>query len=237
MAMNLLGETFDIHTGGIDHIPVHHNNEIAQSEASTGKPFANYWMHSAFLNVFGGKMAKSEGNFITLSSVEEHGIAPMAYRYFLLGARYSTPMNFTWEALEAAQNAYEKLNSAVCALPEGGKAREDLWNQALGFVSDDLDTPRALALVWEIVKDGTIAPADKKATILKIDELLGLAKEDENAKAADAVLPIGVIMLQKQRETARANKDWKTSDELRDEIAKLGYEVKDTSEGQKIKKI
>lgn len=237
MAMKLLGETFDIHTGGIDHIPVHHNNEIAQSEGATGKPFVHYWMHSAFLNVSGGKMAKSEGNFITLNSVIEHGIAPMAYRYFLLGARYSTPMNFTWEALEAAQNAYEKLNSSVCGLPDGGKVREGLWEKALAFVSDDLDTAKALALVWEILKDATISPADKKATILKIDELLGLAKEDENSKAADAVLPIGVILLQNEREVARANKDWATSDKLRDEIAALGYEVKDTAEGQKIRKI
>lgn len=237
MGMDLLGKTFDIHTGGIDHIPVHHNNEIAQSEGATGRTFVHYWMHSAFLNVFGGKMAKSEGNFITLASVMDRGIEPMAYRYFLLGARYSTPMNFTWEALEAAQNAYEKLNFSVSTLPHGGKIRKDLWDKALGFISDDLDTPKALALVWEILKDGTISPADKRATILKIDELLGTLKENENEKTMDTVLPIGVIMLQKQRETARANKDWAMSDKLRDDIAALGYEVKDTPEGQKIRKI
>jgi cysteinyl-tRNA synthetase len=240
MGMKLLGETFDVHTGGIDHIPVHHNNEIAQSEGATGKPFVHYWMHSAFLTIAGGKMAKSEGNFLTLASITDRDISPLAYRYFLLGARYSTPVNFTWEALEASQTAYAKLIALVGSYPEGGTAQADLWDKALALVSDDLDTPKALALVWDTVRSADIDPADKKATILKIDNLLGCIEAGVRLDAEskeDTMIPIEIIMMQKRRDIARANKDWKVSDELRDEIARKGYEVKDTEEGQKIRKI
>jgi cysteinyl-tRNA synthetase len=173
MSQSLLGDTFDIHTGGIDHIPVHHNNEIAQSEGANGKHFVNYWLHSAFINIDGGKMAKSEGNFLTLASVKEKNISPLAYRYFLLGARYSTPMSFTWEALEASATAYKRMNSTVCEFPNGGKVNETLVNKAINFISDDLDTPKAVALIWDILKDEKILPQDKKVTILEIDKLLG----------------------------------------------------------------
>lgn len=231
MSRALLGETFDIHTGGIDHIPTHHNNEIAQSEGSQGKPFVRYWMHSAFVTIGGGKMAKSADNFITLQSLREKGYSPLAYRYFLLSARYSTQINFTWEALDGAANAYGKLNVAVCELPDGGKANKELWNKALSFVADDLDTPKTLALCRNILKDDGSSPADKKATIMKIDELLGLKlgeKEDE------VIIPEDILKLADERKNARDKKDWKKSDELRDEIAKLGFEVKDTPLGQKI---
>lgn len=229
MSQAYLGKTFDIHTGGIDHIPVHHNNEIAQSEGANDTKYVNYWLHSAFVNIEGGKMAKSAENFLTLKVLKEKGYSPLDYRYLLLGARYSTPLTFTWAALDAAKNAYRKLNSHVCELPFGGRVDGEYWNKALSFVADDLDTPKVLALQWEILKDDKLSPADKKATILKIDSLLGLAKEE---KAAE--IPEEVARLAEERKTARANKDWKKSDELRDEIAALGYEAKDTPEGQMI---
>ncbi|MFA6158078.1 MAG: cysteine--tRNA ligase [Candidatus Paceibacterota bacterium] len=235
MSMRYLGETFDIHTGGIDLIPIHHNNEIAQSEHATGHTFARYWLHNAFVNVGEAKMAKSTGNYIALKTLTEKGYSPLDYRYLLLGARYSTPVNFSWEALEAAQNANRKLIAALQSYPDGGTVQEGVWNQALGFVADDLDTPKVLALVWDTLKNTDIAPADKKATALKIDSLLGLIKEESVIE--DTMIPIDIIMLQKRRDMARANKDWKVSDELRDEMARKGYEVKDTAEGQKIRKI
>ncbi|HVU06180.1 MAG TPA: cysteine--tRNA ligase [Candidatus Paceibacterota bacterium] len=234
MAASLLGTPVDIHTGGIDHIPVHHNNEIAQSEAATGHEFARVWMHSAFVNIDGGKMAKSEGNFITLQTLAERGYSPMAYRYFLLGARYSTPMNFTWDALAAAATAYGRLQTALHELPEGGRASNEYWNRAVAFVADDLDTPKALALCWDALKDDKLSPADKKATLAKIDSLLGIMR-DETATEGTA-LPADVERLANERAAARTAKDWAKSDALRDEIAKLGYEVKDTPEGQKVSK-
>jgi cysteinyl-tRNA synthetase len=228
MSKALLGTTFDIHTGGIDHIPVHHNNEIAQSESAHDKEFVHYWLHSAFVTIEGSKMAKSEGNFLTLQSIKEKNISPLAYRYFLLSARYSTPLNFTWEALEAAQTAYKRMNSNVAELPNGGRARTDLVQKALSFISDDLDTPKALALVWDILKDDTLSPADKKATIVKIDALLGLlTKEQEKA----SVIPPAVQALALERQNARVQKDWKKSDELRDKIKAEGFEIKDTPHG------
>ncbi|HEU5114959.1 MAG TPA: cysteine--tRNA ligase [Candidatus Paceibacterota bacterium] len=231
MSMKYLGETFDIHTGGIDLAPIHHNNEIAQSEHATGKEFAHYWLHNAFINVGEAKMAKSAGNFLTLSSLTDKGYDPMAYRYFLLGARYSTPMNFTWEALDAAANAYKKLINQICELPEGGTANKGLFEKALSYVADDLDTPKALALCWDIMKDDSVSPADKRATLLAIDQLLGLGKP----KPAEEI-PAAVLALMKEREGARAAKDFKKSDELRDKIAALGYVIKDMPDGQKISK-
>lgn len=235
MSRAILGKTFDIHTGGIDHIPVHHNNEIAQSEGSTGKEFVHYWMHSAFMNIEGGKMAKSEGNFITLKTVVEKGIAPLAYRYFLLGARYSTPLNFTWEALEAGSHAYKRLTQSISELPDQGNVDVELYNKALSFVSDDLDTPKTLAVLWDILKNDSLSPADKKATVLKIDGLLGLGLSDVPSRV-NMELPEEIVKLAEERIFARTQKDWKKSDTIRLHIESLGYDVKDTSEGQKITK-
>jgi cysteinyl-tRNA synthetase len=239
MAMKYLGETFDVHTGGIEHIPVHHNNEIAQSEHSTDKPFARYWLHNAHLVMSHEKMAKSVGNVVYLKTIRDMGYSPMDLRYFFLGARYSTTLNFTYEALDAARTALKRLTAAVCELPRGGKVNKNYWDRALSYASDDLDTSKVLALQWEILKDTSLSPADKKATILKIDSLLGLAKPDDSCVPANAGiqnLPPEVIKLATLRESARSAKDWKKSDDLRDQLSKLGYEVKDTSEGQKVVK-
>lgn len=228
MSEALLGKTFDIHTGGIDHIPVHHNNELAQSESAHGTEFVRYWLHNAFITIDSSKMGKSEGNFLTLASVKEKNIHPLAYRYFLLGARYSTPLNFTWEALEASETAYKRMNSAVHELPDGGKPHTESVQKALSFVADDLDTPKALALIWDILKDSQITPADKKATILKIDALLGLITEEKKETVS---LPPEVQALAEERKQARLKKDWKKSDELRSAINAQGFEIKDTPTG------
>ncbi|MBX4209519.1 cysteine--tRNA ligase [Candidatus Parcubacteria bacterium] len=238
MASALLGIPVDVHTGGIDHIPVHHNNEIAQSEAAFGKEFVRYWLHSAFVNIEGGKMAKSEGNFITLDTLKERGFSPLAYRYFLLGARYSTPLNFTWEALEAAQTAYKRLKQTIAQgeyFPKGtSMAKEiplDYSKKLLDLISDDLNTPAALALLHDLLEDEELKWSEKKKLLREFDSLLGL---DLLSKGKEREIPVEVQKLADERARARAAKDWKRSDELRDEIAKLGFEVKDTPEGQKI---
>jgi cysteinyl-tRNA synthetase len=183
-----------------------------------------------------------------LRTLVEKGFSPMDYRYLLLGARYSTPLGFSYEALEAARNAYRKMNAAVCELPwkdekdgRAGKVDQALWQKALAYASDDLDTPKVLALQWEILKDASLSPANKKATILKIDSLLGLAKVDDEASGtgtatSDSRIPADVQALLDERAAARTAKDWKKSDELRDRIVALGYDVKDGPDGQKITK-
>lgn len=175
MAIKILGEQIDIHTGGIEHIPVHHNNEIAQSEVATGKePFAKYWLHRAHLQISGEKIAKSEGNVVYLYKIIEKGLSPLAFRYFLLLSHYKTHVNFSWEALEAAQNAHNKLKKFIGGLPEGGFVNNVYKNKFKEKIENDLNTPQALAVVWGLVKDTTVTPKDKLATILDYDQVLGL---------------------------------------------------------------
>ncbi len=231
MSTKYLGQPFDIHTGGIDHIPVHHNNEIAQSEAATGIPYAYYWLHNAHVVIGTDKMAKSGGNFLRLQSVIDKDISPLAYRYWLLTARYSTMMNFSWEALENAQNGYSNLLEKIHQLGDStGSPDENYLALFKGFVNDDLDTAKAIALMWELIKDDEINPQDKKATLLKFDTVLGLGLDS----IKNIEIPEEVQELIQARDESRKNKDFKKSDELRDEIKKLGFEVKDTPEGQKV---
>lgn len=236
MSMKYLGETFDIHTGGIDHIPVHHTNEIAQSESATGKPFVNYWMHSGFVNVPEGRMAKSAENFIRLKTLVEKGISPLAYRYWLLTAHYTKTINFTEDAVGAAQTALEKLYRAVAGYEDGGTINSSYKKRFAGIVSDDLDTPRAIALVWELVKDDTISSADKKATLLDFDRVLGLDLTHAKKHTAEEPIPDTILMLAKERETARTSGDFAKADEIRKKIADLGYEIRDTNAGASINK-
>ena len=233
MSMKYLGETFDIHTGGVDHIPVHHNNEIAQSESATGEKYVNYWVHNAFMNIEGGKMAKSDGNFLRLQSIKDKGISPLAYRYWLLGARYSSPMNFSWEALEGANNAFKKLETHILELGEtSGAVHEKYHQEFLKLLNDDLDTPKALALVWEVLGDSSLSDSDKKATLFDFDTVLGLGLKNIKTEP----IPAEVYVLADEREIARKNKDYAKSDELRKKIEELGYLVKDTESGPKISK-
>lgn len=245
MSMKYLGETFDIHTGGIDHIPVHHNNEIAQSECATGKPFARYWLHSAFVNVEGGKMAKSEGNFLRLADIKKEGISPLAYRYWLLGAHYSTQVTFSLEAVKAAEIAlnkliahYAALSSSLSADSNAVKADDTYKAEFKGYINDNFNTPQAIALMWELSKDKEIGPAVAKATFVAFDSVLGLnlAKSAEKSDTTKLDMPEEVRELVAEREKARKEKNYTRSDELRIEIEKLGFFVKDGPSGPVISK-
>src|ERR1035437_577208 len=235
MSMKFLGEQFDIHTAGIDLIPTHHTNEIAQSECATGKkPFVRFWIHSEFVDIGGAKMAKSEGNFFKLENITDKDINPITYRFWLLMANYRTKVNFNWEALKGAETALKRLYGLYLALPsEIGQVHQEYQNKFKEFIEDDLDTPRALALLWDVFKDPNMSDADKKATILDFDKVLGLGFK--NLK--EAMIPEEVIKLAEEREQTRNDKDFKKSDELRKKINSLGYDIKDTAEGQKINKI
>ncbi len=233
MSMKYLGEHFDIHTGGIDHIPVHHTNEIAQSEAVTGKPFVNYWMHSNFINVEGEKMSKSLGNITTIEDIVKKGPTPLAYRYWLSTAHYRTLVNFTWETLVGAQTALDKLYNHIIEYGDNGEINKEYQTKFHGYLNDDLDTPKAIALMWELVKDDSVLDADKKVTMLDFDKVLGLGFENIKPE----IIPDGILELAKGREEAREAKDWNRSDELRDKLKELGYEVNDTDEGSKLFKL
>lgn len=234
MAMECLGETLDVHTSGIDHIPTHHTNEIAQSEGATGKPFVRYWLHNEHVLINGKKMAKSLGNIITLKELIEKKHTPLAYRYFLLSAHYRSLINFTWEALSGAQHSLLKLYEHYLVLDdtpskESEKAQE-YKKMFKEYISDDLDTPRALALLWKVVKDEELPEGDKKKLLDEYDAVLGLGL----CKLKKEPLPGHIEALADERAGARANKDWEKADALRLQIEKEGYLVKDAQEGQKI---
>src|SRR3989338_5765194 len=231
MVIKILGEQIDIHTGGIEHIPVHHNNEIAQSEAATGKvPFAAYWLHRAHLQISGQKIAKSEGNVVYLSEIIEKGFSPLAFRYFLLNSHYRTPANFSWEALEAAQNAYRKLKEFFSGLIRtNSRIVESYKKEFEEAIENDLNTPEALAVVWKLVKEENVSPADKRTTLLDFDQVLGLDLENNEFEMKD--IPTEVEQLMKERESARALGDYSKSDQLRKQIEEQGFEVKNTPGG------
>lgn len=237
MSIKYLGDEFDIHTGGIDHIPVHHNNEIAQAVCS-GHPFAHYWMHNAFLNTTGEKMAKSGDNFIKVSTLIEKGFDPFAYRYLLLTSHYSSPMDFSWEALKGAEAALKRLRRFIHNTEEGPSLTSEegftlTYRQTFTeYINANLDTPKALALVWEIIKDPNLSHADKKALILSFDMVLGLNLHKELVLE----IPLEVQELILARNTARENKDFTLSDSLRTQIESFGFEVLDTPEGTKVEK-
>ncbi|MEI7719916.1 MAG: cysteine--tRNA ligase [bacterium] len=245
MIFKLLGRQIDIHTGGIEHIPVHHNNEIAQAEAASGKRFVGYWLHNDHITIEGKKIAKSLGNTVYLHNIVDKGMSAYALRYWFLTAHYRTPANFTWDALEGSATALARLTRAYLELPDGGKPDQTFLKTFYTAAADDLDTPGALAKVWDFVKvDGKYkdtSPADKKATLAEVDKLLGLGLIDARPSSRLAVLeesdlPDHVQKFLAEREEARKNKDFAKADELRKEIEQLGFEVKDTSEGAKVSK-
>lgn len=250
MINSTLGKQIDIHTGGIEHIPVHHNNEIAQSEAATGKhPLSRFWLHRAHIQIEGSKIAKSDGNVVYLSEIIEKGYHPLSLRYLFLGAHYRTSANFSWEALEASQNAFLKLRRYVDSLrdvaigtpPQKYRAQ---WQERIG---DDLDTPGALAALWEMLRDEKdIAKEDLKAGMLDIDRVLGLGFNADDAKAealwsklfgvlvADDAVPERVKNLLEAREAARQERNWQLADSLRKEIEVLDYTVEDSPTGARL---
>src|SRR5260221_6911901 len=241
MAMEALGPQLDIHTGGIDHIDIHHTNEIAQSEAATGKKFVNYWVHHNFLEVEGEKMSKSLGNFFTVQDVVDKGYDPRALRYLYLQTHYRQEMNFTWEALDAAQTAYKRLASEIGNLqkdlPAGRQVGcAEFEQRFLDALSDDLNTSQALAIMWELIKSD-YPPSAKLASLKKMDEILGLQLFEKNTKQKPIEIPEAVKKLVKEREDFRKAGDFEKSDGLRKKIADLGFVIEDSKDGRTINPI
>ncbi|MDQ3244911.1 MAG: cysteine--tRNA ligase [bacterium] len=237
MSMKFLGEQFDIHTGGIDHIPVHHTNEIAQSESATGKkPFVKYWLHHEFLDMSGDKMAKSNGNYLRIIDLKEK-INPITYRFWILMASYHTKMNFNWDALNGAETALGRLYHLYLNIgTDIGEININYQEKFKGYINDDLDTPRALTVLWDLIKDENISNADKKATVLDFDKVLGLGFENLEIKDEidEIEIPENIELLLSERKNAKEQKDFQKSDKIRAQINSLGYEVKDSPDGQKL---
>ncbi len=235
MTKALLGETIDFHMGGIEHVPVHHTNEIAQSEAANGVKFVDYWLHNEHLTVNGGKMSKSEGTSFTLSDIVAKGYNPLVLRYFFLQAHYRSKQNFTWEALEAAKTGLNSLLASVLSFrpkPSNlGEVDKSFKDKFIASLENDFNLPQALSVVWEVLKSD-ISHADKYETIIDFDKVLGLNLD----KIETVKIPEEIKKLAEAREKARTNKDWAESDKLREEIEKLGYTVEDSREGYKLKK-
>ncbi len=238
MSMANLGEQLDIHTGGVDNIFPHHENELAQSEGVTGKQFVKYWIHNEWVLVDQKKMAKSEKNFYTLKDFISRGMDPLAYRFWLLMASYRTRVNFVWEALEGAEIALKRLWGLYNALGnEVDSVNPEYQKKFKNHLEDDLDTPRALTVLWDLLKDENISPGNKKATVLDFDKVLGLGFDQKDEQLKEEKIPKEIAQLAALRQAARESKNFKKSDKLRTKINDLGYEVKDTDSGQKISKI
>lgn len=239
MSMKYLGKTLDIHTGGIDHIPVHHENEIAQSEAANGAPFVHYWMHYHFLQVEGQKMSKSLGNFYTIEDIRKRGIDPMAFRLLLLQSHYRQPMNFTWSALLATQEAYKKLKAEVQVLKDQIHTMQDympdvnLMTPFLDCLKNDFQTPQAVALLFTVIKSNK-SVEEKMSFLTNADELLGLGLMKEEKAIT---IPTEVVDLAEQRKKAKENKEFDKADTLRKQVEALGYKIEDTKGTYLLKKI
>ena len=236
MGRKYLGEQFDIHTGGIDHIPIHHENEIAQSKGFSGKIPANWWMHCEFLLIDGGKMSKSLGNVYTIADLEAKGFTAMDYRMFNFTSHYRNKLNFTWDSLDSAKVALSRLKEGYKKQAEGTEdvsqdVLDEYENKFHEAINDDLNMPQAMSVVWDVVKN----PVKSKKfadLLLKFDEVLGL-KLDEEEKIE---IPEDIQKIVEERNEARKNKDWAKSDELRDLLNEKGYTVKDTANGTEISK-
>lgn len=250
MSTRYLGEQFDIHCGGVDHIPVHHTNEIAQTEAATGKKWVNYWLHGEFLVLDDGKMAKSRGGFITLQTLVDDGFHPLDYRFFNLGAHYRTQLQFSYESLTAARNGREKLVERVADLiaaqPQGerseagGAAQRYLSDFEL-HLSEDLNTPRCVADVWGLVKDESLAPGAALHALGQMDRVLGLdllaSGRDRLSARSPQTLDPELLALIRRREEARKNRDFRAADEIRDTLKQRGIIIEDRPDGTHWKKM
>ena len=238
MGYKYLGEQFDIHTGGVDHIPIHHENEIAQSKGFSGKIPANYWMHVEFLQINGGKMSKSLNNLYTIKDLEEKGYEPLVYRMFNFTSNYSAQINFTFEAMDAAKVALNRLREGYLKHAEGQEDVEDsiikeYEERFLEAINDDLNMPVAMSVVWDVIKN----PKKSKKLqnlLLKFDEVLGL--DLKNYQKQENVLPEEIQNLVNERNEARTNKNWAESDRIRDLLTEKGYIVKDSKEGTIVEK-
>ncbi|MDA1317316.1 MAG: cysteine--tRNA ligase [bacterium] len=235
-AMSMKGlraETIDIHTGGIDHIPVHHENEIAQSEGATGKEFVKYWVHHAFLQVDGQKMSKSKQNFYSLKDIEAKGIDPLALRYLFLQTHYRKPMNFTWEAVQSADNSLKGLRAQLAHVNESSTdVSNEYTKRAKEYLADDLNTAQMVALLHEVTKSN-LDDQSKTDTIMTLDSVLGL--DLDRAFVAESIPDMVTKLAEKRKEARKAN-DFTASDILRDKINASGYEIEDHTSGYVIKK-
>ena len=240
MSNKYLGEEFDIHTGGIDLVPTHHENEIAQSKGCTGKMPAKFWMHCEFLLIDGGKMSKSLGNTYLVQDIIDKGYEALAYKMMCFTSHYRNKLNFTWEALESSQNALNRLRDGYQKHNNGTEEIEDdvINEYKVKFqeaINDDLNMPVAMSVIWDIVKN----PNKSKQLadlLLDFDKVLGIDIE-KDVKKETIEIPEEINNLLEQRKEARANKDWALSDKIRDELKEKGYIVKDTKEGMHIEKI
>ncbi len=236
MSRALLGPEIDIHTGGIDHIGVHHNNEIAQSEALTQKPFVRYWMHNAFLTMTGEKISKSLGNVFYISDITARGIHPLALRYFFLQAHYRTPLAFSWDALAGAAEALTRLwriAKETRREAAGKSAHSSAQTEFAALLMDDLATPQAIGLLWETLRDQSLSAAERLGILDAADKLLGLSLENPPLPETFSLseLPDAIRLIAEERETARKARDFREADRLRAEIETRGYRVDDRPEG------
>ncbi len=245
MAMKVLGETLDIHVGGIDHVPIHHTNEIAQSETATGVEFSRFWVHGAFLTLADGdKMSKSSGGpgLLTVRQLAEQGFDPLDFRYWVLTGHYRSEIAFSFDNLTAAATARERMVRRVRALVESVEGElpsvedDETYQQFCAAITDDLNSPQAIGALWSRLRDESADPASTLAVVAAVDEVLGL-KLIELAEAAGGDVPAEVIALADERVAKRAEKDFAASDELRDKIKDLGYEVLDGPDGYTLEKI
>lgn len=238
MSMKALGPTFDIHTGGIDHINIHHTNEIAQSEAASGRKFVNYWVHHAFLMVQDEKMSKSLGNLYTVEDIVKKGFNPLALRYLYLQTHYRQEMNFTFEALESAQNALKKLYAEVSSWDEPKVGCAEFENEFFEAINNDLNMSKALAVMWELVKSDYPASA-KAESLFKFDKVLGLDLKNQTArqKLQKSEIPQEVLELVKERDELRKQRRFHLADQLRNRVKKLGYDVEDKQGKTEIKRV
>jgi len=240
ISMHYLGDSFDIHCGGIDHIPVHHTNEIAQSEGATGKKWVNYWLHAEFLIMNEEKMSKSKGDFLTLSKLEEMGYPPMVYRYFCLGAHYKQPLTFSDEAIETAKSAYNRLINIIIDIKKSrdeskpnSKYVEKVIKEFKEKINNDLNMPEALAVMWQMLRSNKIGNNEKYELVLDFDRIFGLQLdnaeqilEEEAKQKVDVKL---VEQLIKERDEARKSKNWAKSDEIRHRLSGMGVEIRDSA--------
>lgn len=242
MSTALLGNHFDIHCGGIDHLPVHHTNELSQSEACTGEKYVNYWLHGEFLNMGDEKMAKSTGNFITLQTLIDKGYSPMDYRYFLLMAHYRKKLKFSFEALDSAKSGYRNLLSKINSLKElkqdnasDKNAFEEIKNRFLNAINEDMNMPVAMSVLWEAVRNEKLSAEDRLKLAYDFDRVLGL-RLDEAVPEQTESAPEEVVRLADERLEAKRVKDFARADELRNKIRDLGFEVLDSKDSYSLKK-
>jgi cysteinyl-tRNA synthetase len=244
MSMRYLGEEFDIHCGGIDAIPVHHTNEIAQSEAATGKKWVNYWLHGEFLLDNSGKMSKSKGEFLTLGLLQKKGYDPMDYRYFCLGGHYRSQLKFSYESLDTARTARSNVFERVVALKRSGAKKVPFESEkALGYakafdehIGNDLNTPRALADLWGVLKDDGLSVDEKYSLVLYFDDIFGFGLETLEVPRLDVVDDPEALALLKKRTEAKKEKNWALADSLRQQLDAMGFMVKDTAAGSTLEK-